>query len=117
MKLYLKKDQADLKGFFGGHRGVMFSMQARCDIEANEQALVEKYKAGAFLLAKVKIHVNGQFTEHSVTITELLKGNTYNTTDLSQLIELEERLKEGCSKLKEYLEVMSSFGGEEVFDF
>jgi hypothetical protein len=116
MKLRIQKDQSDLKGIFGGHKGVNFTLQARCEITQQEQQNVERYKVGPFIIAKLNIQYNGQRIEHKVSVSEILKGAAYNTSDLSELLSLEEQLVAGCQKLKTYLALMETFGGESLID-
>ena len=44
MKLTIKRNQADVKGLFGGHKGVRFSLYAKANITSEEQFLyLSKY--------------------------------------------------------------------------
>jgi len=117
MKLTIKRSQADVKGFFGGHKGVSFSLSGRCEISPNERSLVEKYKVGDYVLAQYQKQGKGEEPMNlNITVNGLLAGTTVETGDIKTLRELENSMKLGCSNLKELLGVMASFGGEQVFD-
>lgn len=55
MKLVIRRNQADMKGFFGGHKGVKFSLFAKADITEEEQALIRKYMVGGYELAVYEV--------------------------------------------------------------
>lgn len=117
MKLIIKRNQADVKGMFGGHKGVSFSLSGRCEITADEKALLAKYKAGQSILASFKSNSNKQGeSETMITADGIISGITVETADILKLRELEENMKQGCQNLKSLLEVMASFGGEETFE-
>lgn len=44
MKLYIRRDQEEQKGFFGGSKGMSFSLNCRLELDGTEKQLVEKYK-------------------------------------------------------------------------
>lgn len=48
---------------------------------------------------------------------DLLDGETYKCKDLGEVIAYSNSLADACETLKAYLEVASSFGGEEVIEF
>ena len=45
MKLTIKRDQADVKGVFGGHKGMKFLLSYRVELTPEEQGLITRYKA------------------------------------------------------------------------
>lgn len=47
----------------------------------------------------------------------LTSGQTFQCNDISEILAYEENIKHSCGVFNDYLEVMKSFGGEEVFDF
>jgi hypothetical protein len=116
MKLTLRRNQADVKGLFGGHKGVMFSLFAKADITAQEQALIDRYKVGEWVLASREVMIGKDKTDITLSVDRLVKGNTATMASLSDLQKWEEDMKESCRKLKTALEVMATFGGEEVIE-
>ena len=117
MKLTIKRDQADLKGVFGGHKGVNFSLYAKADITNDEQKLIEHYKVGGYILASYILPIKGSENyEFHLSVNSLTNGDKTTTGSISTLLELEEKIKEGCHNLKNLLEVMKTFGGEEVIE-
>lgn len=117
MKLTIRRNQADVKGFFGGHKGVNFSLYGKCDITDEEKALIAKYKVGEYTLAHYKIQPKGsEVIDFRISIDSIISGKTVETDDINTLLELEESMKDGCRNMKKLLAVMATFGGEEVFE-
>ena len=117
MKLIIKRNQADVKGIFGGHKGVSFSLYGRCDITEQEKSLIAKYKVGGYVLAACEMKAKGvEPTLFRVTVDGIVAGTIVETDNIDTLLELESKMKDGCSSLKRLLAIMSSFGGEQVFD-
>ncbi len=116
MKLIIKRNQADVKGLFGGHKGVNFSLTGRCEVSLDEKALIDKYKLGEYNLASYQKQLKNAQIDLNITVNGILSGTTVETTDIKTLLELEESMKVGCTNLKELLGVMKSFGGEQVIE-
>lgn len=118
MKLTIRRNQADIKGFFGNHKGVIFKLYGKCEVTSDELSLIERYKAQEHILVSGKFNnaTVGNDQPFNITVNSLLWGTTFETGNLQALLKLEEDLKESCRSLKTLLEVMSSFGGEEVLE-
>jgi hypothetical protein len=117
MKLIIRRNQADVKGMFGGHKGVKFSLFGQCHISDAEKALIDRYKVGEYVLADYKIKTkSGEAIDFDLTINGIIAGRNVETGDLYTLQELEKSMKEGCANMKNMLLVMATFGGEEVFE-
>lgn len=117
MKLIIRRNQADVKGIFGGHKGVRFSLQARAEIDGKERSLIERYKVGDKILASYEMPMgNSPPLQIHVSVNDLMNGKTTEMDDISTLLQLEEAIKTGCQNLKNWLAVMSTFGGEEVIE-
>lgn len=114
MKLYITRDQAQQKGFLGGNKGVLFSLQCKAVFSSEEKALVEKYKLGPMEIATYSI--KGMKQDFSLTINELERGFFNSIQNLGELQSLEKTIIDSCHTLKQYLKVASSFGGENVID-
>lgn len=112
MQLKIKRDQADVKGLLGGHKGVKFSLTARADVTPEEKALIDKYKVGEYILGEWTFK---DLTGH-VTVTSLLSGFSHTTDNIGTLIKLEDTLKDNCRTMKNLLAIMRTFGGEEVHE-
>lgn len=117
MKLTIQRNQADVKGFFGGHKGVNFSLSGKCQLTDDERGLIAKYKVEDYVLARYQKQVKGhEPIDFTITISGIIAGKTIETDDICTLLELEESMKTGCGNLKTLLAVMATFGGEQVFD-
>jgi hypothetical protein len=116
MKLTIRRNQADVKGFFGGHKGVMFSVFAKAEITPAERTLIEKYKVGEWILAKREAMIGKEMTELTLSVDRLINGHTTTVAYLSDLQKWEEDIKSSCVQVKNALEVMATFGGEEVIE-
>ncbi|MDO9575390.1 MAG: hypothetical protein Q7J55_02565 [bacterium] len=106
MKLIIKRDQD--RGFFGG---ISFVLEARVVLTPEEEELVKKYKARREVLYT---NTKGNIR---YTINDLLIGVRDKCKDIAILLNNEEVYKEACSYFKTLLEVMASFGGEEVIEY
>ncbi len=117
MKLTIKRNQKDVKGMFGGHKGVSFTLYARADVTDEERSLIDHYQVGQHVLVVFEIPVRGdQSVTFRWTVQHLIDGETTEADSISTLISLEEQIKESCRNLKELLGVMKTFGGEETFE-
>ena len=118
MKLIIKRNQADQKGLFGGHKGVNFSLLGRAELNSDERAMIERYKVGEYVLAEYSLHQKGSTEpmQFSISVNDIVNGKTVQTGSVATLRDLEETIKTGCKNLKSLLELMSTFGGEEIFE-
>ncbi|HMO52738.1 MAG TPA: hypothetical protein PKE26_16230 [Kiritimatiellia bacterium] len=117
MKLKVTRNQVDMKGLFGGHKGVRFSITAKADVTPEEKELIEHYKMGDQVLARWEPDREKDKTfDGTLSVQSLLNGRTVESESLGKLQELEEQVIEGCKKLKGYLAVARSFGNEVELD-
>jgi hypothetical protein len=118
MRLTIRRNQADQKGFFGGHKGVNFSLYSKADLTMEERALIERYKVGDYVLAEYtwRPRSGGEPVQVAIRVNTLANGTTDTTDSITTLLNLEDAIKGGCQNLKNLLRVMSTFGGEEVIE-
>jgi len=116
MKLEIWRDQSDVKGLFGGHKGVSFKLITRVQLSPEETALIAKYKVGDDVVATYELPGGRVDIPFRITISQLMAGYTVNTRDIATMIELEEMIKSRCTNLKNWLHVMSTFGGYEAVE-
>ena len=114
MKLFITRDQA--KGLLGG---VKFELSARVELSPQEAEVVKRYKADKEVLVQkeVAIPLTGKVLNLGLTIGSLTSGQNFKCADVSEILATERNVKEACSAFATYLQVMSNFGGQEVFDF
>lgn len=110
MKLFVKRDQKDQKGFFGGHKGVNFLLSYRIELTPQELELISRYKVENHVLMTNEAGM-------TTTVQDLVNGRVQEVQDISILLNNEEAVKSACRSFKILLEVMSTFGGEQVVDF
>jgi hypothetical protein len=117
MKLTIRRNQADVKGVFGGHKGVSFSLFGQCAVTDAEKALIAKYKVGEYVLAKYTIDTGrNEPLPFTITVDGIIQGKSVETKDIETLLGVEEQMKSGCKNLTTLLTVMATFGGEEVIE-
>ena len=116
MKLALRRVQEDIKGTFGGHKGVNFVLNARAVLAPDEEQLIDRYKMGDGVLSTWMGGTKGQPIEFKVTVDEIRKGKVIRLDNIGQMIEVEEEVTRGCRILKELLVRAAKFGGEEIID-
>lgn len=114
MKLHLKKNQASK--LFGG---VKFELEAKVVLTAEESALINKYKVQDEVLVEKTIKI--PFTDRGIvikmTIGSLVSGQTFKCNDIAEIIGYVDTIKGSCENFRNFLEVMKSFGGEEIIDY
>jgi hypothetical protein len=113
VQLVIKRDQAERRGVFGGHKGVDFSLSFHLRLSQAESDLVRRYKFEELSLG------TWEFQGAEVPITSVAGAMTGKTIQLTSVVELlarEREIKDACRSLKVLLDVASSFGGEEVID-
>ncbi|MCL5772854.1 MAG: hypothetical protein M1536_00545 [Firmicutes bacterium] len=115
MKLIIKRDQVAQTGFFGGHKGMSFTLTCRVDLTEQEKALIAKYKAENYPLTFTGYHDGTQVPKD--TISSLTQGITAEVKDITILLNNEEIIKGACKNFKTLLDVMATFGGQEVIEF
>lgn len=115
MKLALRRSQADVKGMFGGHKGVNFELYARGIFTPEEERLIQRYGMDGLRLHEWVVDKKNE-TTRDITVRVLRSGTTITLANLGELMEAEEQIKQGCATLKTYLETAATFGGEEIID-
>jgi hypothetical protein len=106
MKLIIKRDQA--KSSLGG---VKFEVFYRVELTPEEAELIKKYKANNEPLLCLE---NGVVL---LDIDHLVNGLSRKSEDLIGILSYEKRIKDACKSFKNYLELMATFGGEEIIEF
>ncbi len=114
MKLIIRRDQKARTGLLGGHKGMTFLLTTRVELTPEEQELVARYKAQYHPLTFVT-HDGTQIPKD--TVATLMNGTSEEVDDITVLLNNEEVIKNGCSDFKMLLDVMATFGGEEVIEF
>ncbi len=110
MQLVIRRTQADMKGVFGGHKGVQFNLYYRLVLTPEEAALVEKYKLDAHVLSK-----SGSGLPE--TVADAIRGINQSIQSVDVLLRNEEVAKRACDSFYNLILVAQSFGGEEVVEF
>lgn len=114
MQLVISRNQGS--GMLGG---VKFEINAKVELTQTEAEITKKYKADKEILLKneIKIPFTGKSIDLAITIGSLTAGQKFKCSDISEIIECEKNIKEACESFKAYIEVMNSFGGQEVIEF
>lgn len=115
MRLIIKRNQQAEKGIFGGNKGMKFLLSYRVELSPEEKALVEKYKVENYVLTYTTGKDGLQIPKN--TVRDLMYGSSDSVKDITILLNNEEIIKNACKNFKILLEVMATFGGEEVSDF
>jgi hypothetical protein len=114
VQLRLKRGQSSK--MFGG---VKFELTATATLTSEESSLINKYKVQDEVLTErqIKIPLTDRALIIKITIGSLVSGQTFKCNDISEVLHYEEEIKASCSKLRQLIEVMKTFGGEEVIEF
>lgn len=116
MKLQISRNQA--KGMLGN---VKFEVNARVELTDGEKDLIDKYKVRTEPLI-VKGYTSNPFllgkkSAYGVTIKNLVDGHNYKCGSINEILDYEQMIKDSCNSFKNYIEIMKSFGGEEVIEY
>ncbi len=114
MRLIINRSQAAMRGMFGGHKGVQFTLSYRLELTAEEQELVRQYKLEHYPLTWST--QSGQRMPDD-TIANMVLGRSQTITDVTTLIGNERVIKDACDALPPLFEVARSFGGDEVVEY
>jgi len=110
MQLVIRRTQADMKGVFGGHKGVQFNLHYRLVLTQEEAALVQKYRLDMHILSK-----SGSGLVE--TVGDAVRGVNQSVQSVDVLLSNEATAKRACDSFYKLIQVAQSFGGEEVVDF
>lgn len=124
LKLLLRRDQR--AGLMGK---VVFSLDVRADISAEEKANIQKYKLGETelyasheLLDKGSglLGVATRFAYKAMTINvsvkDLVSGKKVECKDIVEMLAIEDQIKEAAKTFAAVLAAAAQFGGEEVVE-
>jgi hypothetical protein len=109
VRLVINRSQADKKGMLGGHKGVSFTLSTRVQFTQEEQQLLDHYKMWEYSL-----FTRGQLP---VTIRTLAQGDSQTLENVEILLRNEEIVKVALDQIPPLLEVLRSFGGDEIVDY
>lgn len=114
MKLYITRNQST--GMFGG---VNFELYAKVELTSNESDVVSRYRLEKEVLLhkEMKIPLTDNAISLDITVGGLVNGQNFKCKHITEVLEYERNLKEACELFKDYIMVMSSFGGQEVIEF
>lgn len=110
MELVIRRSQADVKGAFGGNKGVAFNLYYRLVLTPEEAALVQKYRLDTHVLSRSG---NGV----SETVGQVIRGVNQSVQSVDILLGNEATVKRACDSFYKLVLVARSFGGEEVVKF
>lgn len=110
MELVIRRTQADMKGVFGGHKGVAFNLYYRLVLTPEEAALVQKYRLDMHVLSRS----GGGVVE---TVADVIRGVNQSVQSVDILLGNEATAKRACDAFYKLILVARSFGGEEVVKF
>lgn len=114
MKLHIWRNQKQQTGLFGGHKGMVFTLGCRVDLSPEETQLITRYKAEEHPLLTRTDSTGNQIP--TLTVRQLMQGVGHEVKDVTELLREERLTKEACQNFKTLLEVMNTFGGEEVIE-
>lgn len=89
-----------------------FILSCRVKLTPEEKDLITKYKAEYHTLTFTRDRKGNKIPQF--TISSLMRGVTQEMGDITVLLNNEEVIKSACKDFKTLLDVMATFGGEEV---
>ncbi|MEP7016077.1 MAG: hypothetical protein ABI925_11610 [Verrucomicrobiota bacterium] len=113
MKLTINRSQASQKGVFGGDKGVNFSFACKVEVSEEERVLIERYGLGVHPIAA---YTSGAGKSLDLRFRDIEKGFSDTRQSLGELLELEQKVLEGCREVKGLAQLRSTYGGEETIE-
>ena len=123
MKLLFRRDQRS--GLMGK---VVFSLEVRADISAEEKTNIQKYKlgdtelyasheiSGGSGLLGVASRLAYKAMTISVSVKDLTGGKKVECKDIVEMLAIEDQIKEAAKTFAQVLAAAAQFGGEEVVE-
>ncbi|HYC74682.1 hypothetical protein [Brevundimonas sp.] len=123
MKLLIRRDQR--AGLLGK---VLFTLEVRADLSADERERIRKYKlqdtelyasheiTGGSGLLGVASRLAWKAVTLTLTVKDLEGGKRIEVKDVVELLAIEEQIREAARTFKAVLDAASHFGGEEVLE-
>ena len=87
-----------------------FILSYRVELTPEESEVIAKYKAEGEVLTR-------SGNDEVLTISDFIKGQTEELNNVGVLLNNEEVVKKACADFKMLLDVMNSFGGQEIIEF
>src|ERR1700733_14051302 len=114
MQLRLRRSQSSK--MFGG---VKFELEAKASLTGEKSSLISKYKVQDEGLTEkhIKIPLTDRPLVVKITIGSLTPGQTFKCNDIGKILKYEEEIKDSCATLRRLVEIMKTFGGEEIIEF
>jgi hypothetical protein len=114
MRLIISREQEDIKGMLGGHKGVSFTLAYRLELTPEETELVARYKLEEYPVTWKTIQGTRVPDD---TIKNMVAGRRQTLSDVMMLLKNENVIKDACDGLPVLFGVARSFGGQEVIDY
>ena len=127
MKLLLRRDQ---KKAMLGMGSVVFQLDARAELTAQEREWITRYKMGKTVLyTKHEMLDKGsgllgmasrlafKAMNIEVTVDDLVNGKHIEVKDIVEMLAVENQLKEAAETFHDILQAAGHFGGEQAYDF
>lgn len=123
MKVLLRRDQRP--GLLGK---MIFTLEVRADLSADEKERIRKYKlqdtelyashaiTGGSGLLGVASRLAWKAVALTLTVRDLENGKRIEVKDVVELLAIEEHIRQAAQTFKEVLDAASHFGGEEVLE-
>jgi hypothetical protein len=123
MKLLLRRGQRS--GMLGGK--IVFTLEVRADLSAEERSHIAKYKLGDTVLYErntltdrgsgllgLASRAAFRAMNISVSVNDLAGGKKVECKDIVEMIAVSDQIKEAAQTFKAVLDAAAHFGGEEV---
>lgn len=124
MKLLLRRDQR--AGLLGK---VVFTLDVRADLSADEKAKISKYKLGSTVLysknemkqgstetAQLGYAIMWRTLNLIISVNDLENGKRVECKDILEMLGAEGQIREAAQAFKQVLDAASHFGGQEVVE-
>ena len=114
MRLLIQRDQQEVKGMFGGSKGISFTLKYQLQLNEEEQEIVRRYRLESYPLTWNTVQGTRMPDD---TVGNMMEMRTQTLTDVTTLLKNEEIVKSACDALPHLFNVVRTFGGKEVIDY
>jgi len=114
VRLLIQRDQQEVKGMFGGSKGISFTLKYQLQLNEEEQEIVRRYRLESYPLTWNTVQGTRMPDD---TVGNMMEMRTQTLTDVTTLLKNEEIVKSACDALPHLFNVVRTFGGKEVIDY
>jgi hypothetical protein len=121
MRLTVSRSQELHTDRKGRSEGAIFHLSCRLELRPDERELVEKYRQSGYSVTSLQMDdirdlQTKNAGERNLTVVRLSEGWTVQSRFAGDLLRAEKAITAGCGELKDVLEMLATYGGEDTVE-